>query len=237
MDVHTVQESNHVPARNVEVFDVTGAGDTTAAALAVGLGLGWPLLDCARLANVAAGIVVAKTGTSVVSAAELRRDLADATPAGTLTLEDLVQQVADAKDRGERVVFTNGCFDLLHAGHVQYLNEAASLGDRLVVAINDDAGVTRLKGPDRPVVNLHNRAQVLAGLGCVDWVIDFAQETPEALLAALRPDVLVKGGDYQLDEVVGAELVQGYGGEVRVLSLVQDMSTTHIVDRIRDGSP
>ena len=135
------------------------------------------------------------------------------------------------------MVFTNGCFDLLHAGHVQYLNEAASLGDRLVVAINDDAGVTRLKGPDRPVVNLHNRAQVLAGLGCVDWVIDFAQETPEALLAALRPDVLVKGGDYQLDEVVGAELVQGYGGEVRVLSLVQDMSTTHIVDRIRDGSP
>ena len=138
-------------------------------------------------------------------------------------------------EHGEKIVFTNGCFDILHAGHVTYLEEAAALGDRLVVAINDDASVTRLKGEGRPVVPVEGRSRVLTGLGCVDWVVSFGEDTPEPLLELLQPDVLVKGGDYGPEEVVGAEIVKGYGGEVRVLSLVADVSTTAIVDRIRQN--
>ena len=200
MDICTVQDVHHVPARSVEVFDVTGAGDTTAAGLALGLGLGWPLLDCARLANVAASIVVSKSGTSPVTAPELRNVLAGrSADQGVLDRDDLQRAVADAKASGETIVFTNGCFDILHAGHVTYLEEAAQLGDRLVVAINDDASVTRLKGVGRPVIPADGRARVLAGLGCVDWVVSFAEDTPEPLLNLLQPDVLVKGGDYTPD--------------------------------------
>jgi D-beta-D-heptose 7-phosphate kinase/D-beta-D-heptose 1-phosphate adenosyltransferase len=141
--------------------------------------------------------------------------------------------VNQARLAGESVVFTNGCFDILHAGHVAYLEEARALGDRLIVAVNDDQSVTRLKGSGRPVNPLEQRLRVLAGLSAVDWVVGFAEDTPDALLQALQPDVLVKGGDYAIGEVVGSEIVRGYGGRVHVLSLVDDCSTTAIVRRIQ----
>ena len=172
-------------------------------------------------------------GTTAVTGPELAQALSNRSDGGLLARPDLAREVTDAKALGQRVVFTNGCFDILHAGHVTYLEEAAALGDRLIVAINDDASVTRLKGPGRPIVGVESRGRVLLGLGCVDWVVSFDEETPEALLELLKPDVLVKGGDYGIDEVVGAEIVNGYGGEVKVLSMVDDISTTHIVERIR----
>ena len=237
MQVCTEQSVQHIPARPVEVFDVTGAGDTTAAALSIGLALGWGLLDSARLANVAASLAVAKLGTAPVTGPELHSALNEAgQDRGMLTRAQLHQAVAAAKAQGERVVFTNGCFDLLHAGHVTYLEEAAALGDRLIVAINDDASVARLKGAGRPVVPVDGRRRVLAGLACVDWVVDFAEDTPIPLLELLQPDVLVKGGDYGPDTVVGADVVKDYGGEVAVLSLVEDVSTSSIVEKIRGGA-
>lgn len=233
LDVCTPEEVRHVPARPVDVYDVTGAGDTTVAALALGLGVGWSLLDAARVANVAASIAVSKPGTTAVSGPELALATARQRSGGLMSRDELAQEVALAKQAGQRVVFTNGCFDLLHAGHVTYLEEAAALGDRLVVAINDDASVTQLKGPGRPIVPAAGRARVLLGLGCVDWVVTFNEDTPEPLLRLLQPDTLVKGGDYSEDQVVGADIVREYGGHVQVLSLVDDVSTTAIVNRIR----
>lgn len=225
----------HVPARPVDVYDVTGAGDTAAAALAVTRSLGWEAQACAQVANVASAIAVGRVGTAAVSGPELALALAAAprTDRGVLGRTQLVDAVAQARARGERVVFTNGCFDILHAGHVAYLEEARALGDRLVVAVNDDASVRRLKGSGRPVNPLARRLKVLSGLMAVDWVVGFDEDTPEPLLEALRPDVLVKGGDYGPEEVVGADLVRAQGGEVRVLGLVEDLSTTAIVERIQ----
>ncbi len=235
MDLCTVDEVRHIPARPVEVYDVTGAGDTTAAGLAIGLALDWSLLDCARIANLAASIVVSKSGTALVSGPELRNAMqGEIADRGMISRGELQAAVAHAQANGERVVFTNGCFDILHAGHVTYLQEAVALGDRLVVAINGDDSVTRLKGEGRPVVPLEGRSRVLEGLSCVDWVVSFDEDTPIPLLELLKPDVLVKGGDYGPDTVVGADLVRAYGGEVQVLSLVSDVSTSAIVDRIRE---
>ena len=137
------------------------------------------------------------------------------------------------RPRRERVVFTNGCFDILHAGHVTYLEQARAQGDRLIVAVNDDASVSRLKGPGRPINSVDRRMAVLAGLGAVDWVVCFPEDTPENLLAQVKPDILVKGGDYGVDQVVGADLVTAYGGIVKVLGLVENSSTTAIVEKIR----
>ncbi len=235
----TIVEDNgvhcHLPASQVDVFDVTGAGDTVAAALAVTRALGWAAPRCAELANAAAGIAVTKTGTATVSGPELAAQLADV-PAdrGVLNRARLLDAVTAARTGGARIVFTNGCFDILHAGHVAYLEEAARLGDRLVVAVNDDASVQRLKGEGRPVNGIEQRARVLAGLSSVDWVVAFAEDTPEALLELLEPDVLVKGGDYSLDEVVGADLVRRRGGEVRVLGLTEDSSTSRILEQLQD---
>jgi D-beta-D-heptose 7-phosphate kinase / D-beta-D-heptose 1-phosphate adenosyltransferase len=228
----------HIPARPVDVYDVTGAGDTAAAALAVTRSLGWHPVACAQVANVASGIAVSKAGTAAVTGPELAIALAASPRAdrGMLSRAQLLDAIAQARVRGERIVFTNGCFDILHAGHVAYLEEARALGDRLVVAVNDDASVRRLKGTGRPVNTLEMRLRVLAGLAAVDWVVGFPEDTPEALLSDVRPDVLVKGGDYAPSEVVGADLVRAYGGEVRVLGLVADLSTTAIVQRIQqDG--
>ena len=153
-----------------------------------------------------------------------------------LSFKGLLDVAAQARQAGERIVFTNGCFDILHAGHVAYLEEARELGDRLVVAVNDDASVARLKGPGRPVNSLERRAKVLAGLQAVDYVVDFVEDTPEALLRLLRPEVLVKGGDYARDQVVGADIVLGYGGDVQVLGLVEDLSTSALVQQIAQGN-
>jgi D-beta-D-heptose 7-phosphate kinase/D-beta-D-heptose 1-phosphate adenosyltransferase len=229
------QQALHVAARPVDVFDVTGAGDTVAATVAACLAAGTSLADAVPLANLAAGIAVTRSGTVAITGAELRLAATadDRASHGVLAAGEAAVAVAAAHAAGERVVFTNGCFDVLHAGHVGYLEEARALGDRLLVAVNDDASVARLKGPGRPVNPLEQRLSVLAGLRAVDWVVPFAEDTPEPLLAALRPDVLVKGGDYAVDEVVGADIVRGYGGEVRVLRLVDDLSTSAIVARIR----
>ena len=235
MDLCTTDEVRHVPARPVEVYDVTGAGDTTAAGLAIGLGLKWSLLDCTRIANLAASIAVSKSGTALVSGPELRNALqGEVADRGMILRDELKDAVTHAQARGERVVFTNGCFDILHAGHVSYLQEAHALGDRLIVAINDDASVTRLKGEGRPVNSVEGRSRVLEGLSSVDWVVSFDEDTPKPLLELLKPDVLVKGGDYGPDTVVGADLVRNYGGEVKVLGLVADVSTSAIVERIRN---
>jgi D-beta-D-heptose 7-phosphate kinase/D-beta-D-heptose 1-phosphate adenosyltransferase len=229
------QQAFQLPAQALEVFDVTGAGDTVVAVLAAALAAGESLERGTVLANLAAGLVVAKLGTAAISGPELRRAInqQNGRLRGVMTAEQLVLAVQDARAQGEKIVFTNGCFDIIHAGHVGYLTEARTLGDRLVVAINSDDSVKRLKGAGRPINPVDRRMAVLAGLSAVDWVVSFADDTPETLLQLIRPDVLVKGGDYRLDQVVGGEFVQGYGGEVRVLDFVDNCSTSAIVEKVR----
>lgn len=225
----------HLPARAQEVFDVTGAGDTVISTLAASLAAGLEMAEAVSLSNLAASIVVAKLGTACISAPELRRAIQRDTGngKGVVSLDQLLIAIEDARAQGEKIVFTNGCFDILHAGHVAYLEQARSLGGRLIVAINDDASVTKLKGLGRPINTVDRRMAVLAGLGAVDWVTCFSGDTPENLLEKIKPDVLVKGGDYTVDEVVGADIVKAYGGEVYVLGLVENSSTTAIVNKIK----
>ncbi|WP_006786346.1 bifunctional D-glycero-beta-D-manno-heptose-7-phosphate kinase/D-glycero-beta-D-manno-heptose 1-phosphate adenylyltransferase HldE [Thiorhodospira sibirica] len=224
-----------LPTQAREVFDVTGAGDTVIAVLAACLACGEDLADGARLANLAAGIVVGKLGTAGVCVAELQAALRPppAPHCGILDQATLQSTVADAKARGERIVMTNGCFDILHAGHVQYLQQAKALGDRLVVAVNDDASVQRLKGATRPVHSLAQRMSILSALACVDWVTAFSEDTPEALICALCPDVLVKGGDYRPEHIAGGDCVRRHGGQVIVLDFLPGHSTTALIDKIR----
>ena len=225
----------HMPTRAQEVFDVTGAGDTVVAVLAASLAAGHTLDDGTALANLAAGLAVGKLGTAAISGPELRRAIQreEGSGRGVMTAEQLRLAVEDARAHGEKVVFTNGCFDIIHAGHVGYLAEARKLGQRLIVAINDDASVKRLKGPGRPINPVERRMAVLAGLEAVDWVVSFADDTPEALLRLLKPDILVKGGDYSIDQVVGGEYVLGYGGEVHVLAFLDNCSTSAIVEKLK----
>jgi D-beta-D-heptose 7-phosphate kinase/D-beta-D-heptose 1-phosphate adenosyltransferase len=232
------QQAFHLPAQALEVFDVTGAGDTVVAVLAAALAAGESLEHGTVLANLAAGLVVAKLGTAAISGPELRRAInqQNGRGRGVMTAEQLVLAVQDARAQGEKIVFTNGCFDIIHAGHVGYLTEARTLGNRLVVAINNDDSVKRLKGAGRPINPVDRRMAVLAGLSAVDWVVSFADDTPETLLQLIRPDVLVKGGDYRLDQVVGGEFVQSYGGEVRVLEFLDNCSTSAIVEKVRNSS-
>lgn len=230
----------HLPAIAKEVADVTGAGDTVISTLAAALAAGADLEYAVTLANVAASIVVSKLGTSTVSGPELKTEYerhqgmhnTDHSMAGAVTVEQLKIAVDQAKQRGERIVFTNGCFDILHAGHVTYLQQARALGDRLIVAINTDESVTKLKGEGRPINTAERRLTVLAGLADVDWVTCFPGDTPEELLRFIQPDILVKGGDYDKKGVVGWEIVEGYGGEVKVMGLVENCSTTAIVNKI-----
>ena len=234
------QPAFHLPAIAKEVSDVTGAGDTVISTLAVVLAAGEQLETAVTLANVAASIVVSKLGTATVSEPELKQEYqrhqgnnnTDHSTAGVVTVEQLKLAVEQAKARGEKVVFTNGCFDILHAGHVSYLAQARAQGDRLVLAINSDESVTKLKGQGRPINSVDRRLAVLAGLASVDWVTSFEGDTPEALLKEIQPDILVKGGDYDKKGVVGWEIVEGYGGEVRVMGLVENCSTTAIVEKI-----
>ncbi|MCY4264203.1 MAG: bifunctional D-glycero-beta-D-manno-heptose-7-phosphate kinase/D-glycero-beta-D-manno-heptose 1-phosphate adenylyltransferase HldE [Gammaproteobacteria bacterium] len=227
----------HLPARAQEVFDVTGAGDTVIAVLASALAVGESLADATALANLAASLVVGKLGTAAISGPELRRAIVGEVDSsrGVMTSEQLAIVVEDARSQGEVIVFTNGCFDIIHAGHVGYLTAARKLGDRLVVALNDDDSVRRLKGPGRPINPLERRMAVLAGLEAVDWVVSFEENTPEALLESIKPEVLVKGGDYTVDQVVGASYVQSYGGEVRTLDYLDDCSTSEIVEKMRQN--
>ncbi len=226
----------HLPARAQEVFDVTGAGDTVISVLAAAMAAGDGLADSTALANLAAGLVVGKLGTAAISGPELRRAVLVELDSGrgVMTAEQLRIAVQDAKAHDEKIVFTNGCFDIVHAGHVGYLAKAKQLGDRLIVAINDDESAHRLKGPGRPINPVERRMAVLAGLEAVDWVVSFSEDTPEPLLEFLQPEVLVKGGDYTMDEVVGGDYVNSYGGEVRVLEFLDDCSTSAIMEKMKE---
>ncbi len=226
----------HLPTRAREVADVSGAGDTLVAALAVALGAGASLAEAAVLANITAGISVGKPGTATVSRDELLGTLhfeeLVATDRKVATRDEAVRQIAAWHAQGLRVGFANGCFDLIHPGHVRLLTEARARCDRLIVALNTDASVKRLKGPNRPLQNEMARATVMASLAPVDLVVLFAEDTPLQLIQALRPDVLVKGADYSIDQVVGADLVQGWGGSVVLVELQQGHSTSGTIRRM-----
>lgn len=223
----------HLPAVAREVYDVTGAGDTVIALLAAGLAAGQDLPHAARLANIGAGIVVGKLGTATVSVAELRRAIRSqhGDNGGVLDEEALLERVAEARSQGETVVMTNGCFDLIHPGHVRYLEAARKLGDCLIVAVNDDASIRRLKGATRPVNPVDHRMQVLAALKPVDWVASFSEDTPARLIAKVLPDILVKGGDYRAEDVAGYAEVTRNGGQVQILDFHPGYSTTAMLNR------
>jgi D-beta-D-heptose 7-phosphate kinase/D-beta-D-heptose 1-phosphate adenosyltransferase len=226
-----------LPTQAREVFDVTGAGDTVVALFGAGVAAGLSPADAAALANLGAGIVVGKIGVATASRSELlhAQHSQGSGGRGLVDLPELVAIVAEAKARGERVVLTNGCFDILHAGHVAYLEEAKSCGDRLVVAVNDDDSVRRLKGASRPVNALADRMAVLAGLASVDWVVPFREDTPADLISRVLPDVLVKGGDYRVEQIAGGDAVLKNGGEVRVVGFKPGRSTSALIDALRRG--
>ena len=225
----------HLPTHAQEVFDVTGAGDTVISVLAAALAAGEDLPSATALANLAAGIVVGKLGTASVSVPELRRSVLVGQDAGFGVMSQSQLQIAveDACSHGERIVMTNGCFDILHAGHVAYLDQARRLGDRLVVAVNDDDSVRRLKGKGRPINPVDRRMTVLAALGSVDWVVPFSEDTPERLVCELKPDLLAKGGDYKPQDIAGYDCVTRNGGEVVVLGFEDGCSTSDIIETIR----
>lgn len=231
---------HHLPAEAREVFDVSGAGDTVVATLAAAIAAGLPLAEAAELSNVAAGIVVGKVGTAAVHAAEIvealhHQDLESA-EAKVLSADTAAERVEGWRRRGLKVGFTNGCFDLLHPGHLALLRQARAACDRLVVGLNSDASVKRLKGESRPIQSEAARAAVLASLAVVDAVVLFSDDTPYDLIGTLRPDVLVKGADYTVDTVVGADIVQSYGGRVVLAELEPGQSTTATIARIGAGS-
>lgn len=230
-DVHV----HSLPAQAKDVFDVTGAGDTVIAVMALCVALDMALHEAMYLANLAGGIVVGKLGTSTVSMQELTRAMHGDRDSqyGIVSEDELAHIFVGAKAHDERIIMTNGCFDLLHAGHVTYLQQARALGDRLVVAVNSDASVRRLKGETRPINGLQERMTVLAALACVDWVVSFEEETPERLYCRLLPDVIVKGGDYSEEQVAGGDCVIKAGGEVKILQFVDGQSTTAMIKKAR----
>ncbi len=220
-----------------EVFDVTGAGDTVVATLAAALSAGADLAAAAELANMAAGVVVGKVGTATATPEEIRAfagSFTDPAARKVCSREEAVRIATALHAAGRRVVFTNGCFDLLHVGHIRYLQRARALGDVLILGLNSDASVRRLKGEKRPLINEEDRAHVLAALACVDHVVLFDEDTPLELIREIRPDVLVKGGDYTREQVVGHELVEQQGGRVELIPVVEGASTTGIVERIAE---
>ena len=229
----------HAPAVVRQVYDVSGAGDTVIATLALALASRISVERAVQLANIAAGIVVSKVGTVPIQREELLgalcRDMSPAMDEKVLGLEPLLARVSHWKSSGERIVFTNGCFDILHIGHISLLEEARRKGDRLIVALNSDDSVRRLKGPLRPVVVARERAGVLAALSAVDAVVVFDEGTPLRLIEAIRPDVLVKGGDYTEDTVVGAREVRAWGGRLELIPLVANTSTTRLIAKSSAG--
>jgi len=233
--VPTQGEATHVPAVQRAVYDVTGAGDTAISVLTLSLAANAPLLEAAQLANAAAGISVGQIGAVAVDAASIRDSLAARPDGKILGRDDLAARAATWRMAGKRIVFTNGCFDLLHAGHLSLLSQAARLGDILVLAINSDASVRRLKGSERPLVPQEDRAAVLAALTFVDAVTIFDEDTPLETLQSVRPHILVKGGDYKLEDVVGRELLEATGGKVVLVPLTPEKSTTALVERIRSS--
>ena len=235
-------EALHLPALAKEVFDVTGAGDTVISAVAAGIASQTSLEHATRLANIAAGLVVGKVGTASISRDELAlaangESVVNVPPDfGVVDETSLLAALSQIKASNQRVVMTNGCFDLLHPGHVSYPESASALGDVLIVAVNDDASVSRLKGPERPVNALSARMEVLAGLRSVSYVVPFTEDTPARLIEAVSPDVLVKGGDYAVADIAGHEHVIASGGEVIILDFLEGHSTTATLSRINESS-
>ena len=230
-----VEQEHYFPAKAKEVFDVTGAGDTVIGTLATAMAAGADVVTAAALANLAGGIVVGKLGTAAINKVELRRAAVGDADIGLGVMNQDQMRIAMqvAQEQGETVVMTNGCFDILHSGHVHYLQQARKLGDRLIVAVNDDASVSRLKGPGRPVNSVERRMAVLSGLGAVDWVVPFSEDTPERLISELLPDILVKGGDYKIEDIAGGSQVIANGGQVKILDFVDGVSTTKIIDAVQ----
>ena len=229
----------HLPTHARDVYDVTGAGDTVISVLAAALASKKSLLEATRLANIGAGIVVGKMGTATISVDELDYALFGqrAHHRGAIGLDAILAALQSARQEGEKIVATNGCFDILHPGHVRYLQQAKALGDRLVVLVNSDASVKRLKGPERPVNNLEQRMEMLAALECVDWVVAFDADTPRDMIGQLLPDILVKGGDYQdITSIAGHDYVLENGGEVKILSFIEGHSTTGIIEAIKGSA-
>lgn len=226
----------HYPAVVHEVFDVTGAGDTVIALLASAISVGLSFEQATEIANTAAGIVVTKLGAASVSISELKREYANKMDVkyGVVTESELKLELQTARAKNETIVMTNGCFDLIHAGHVKYLKEAKALGHRLLIAVNDDDSVKRLKGPKRPINTLARRMQVLAALEFVDWVVPFSEDTPKRLITEVMPDILVKGGDYQVADVVGGDIVTENGGRVEIIEYQAGFSTTNIINSIKE---
>jgi D-beta-D-heptose 7-phosphate kinase/D-beta-D-heptose 1-phosphate adenosyltransferase len=225
----------HLPTQARDVFDVTGAGDTVVAVLAASCSAGLHVQQAMVLANLAAGIVVAKVGTATVSQAELEQSLNQYSliAKGVVSETQLIAAVRDAQAHGKKIVMTNGCFDLLHSGHVSYLEQAKALGDRLIVAVNTDASVRRLKGETRPINCVENRMKVLSALESVDWVLPFGEDTPQRLICAVKPNLLVKGGDNDPQNIPGNTCVWDNGGDVVVLSFVEGSSTTGTIAKIQ----
>jgi D-beta-D-heptose 7-phosphate kinase/D-beta-D-heptose 1-phosphate adenosyltransferase len=226
----------HSPTRAREVFDVTGAGDTVIAALAASLAAGLDPETAVNLANIAAGIVVAKTGTAPIARSELVAEFTKSTqmkgPDKILDLDHLLVRLAEWRANGERIVFTNGCFDILHVGHITLLEQCREFGDKVVIGVNSDTSVKGLKGPTRPVVGERDRARVLAALGSTDAVVIFDEPTPADLIRQVRPDVLVKGGDYTAATIVGADEVTTWGGRVEIVPTVIGVSTTNTIQKM-----
>jgi D-beta-D-heptose 7-phosphate kinase/D-beta-D-heptose 1-phosphate adenosyltransferase len=225
------------PTRQRQVYDITGAGDMVLSVIGMALAAGASYDDAIRIANIAGGLEVEKVGCAIVTRDEILADLGTnryRADQKVFDRESLAVEVARRRDAGQRIVFTNGCFDILHAGHVRYLQEARAHGDCLIVAINSDASVQQIKGPSRPIIPQSDRAGMLAALEGVDYVTIFHETTPHSLLHLIRPDVLVKGGTYSQDQVVGREVVESYGGQVIVACEVKGLSTSAIVERIRD---
>ena len=223
----------HLHAKAQEVYDVTGAGDTVIAVMATAYACGLSLPEAMRLANQAASLVVAKSGTATTSSSELEYSLRrEADTKIVRELPTLLEQLEEARHRGLRIVMTNGCFDILHAGHIHSLRQAASLGDCLIVAVNDDNSVRQIKGEERPFNNLAHRLSVLAELHMIDWLIPFSETTPLALVEAITPDVLAKGGDYKMEQVDGYQHVIANGGQVVILDYVEGLSSTKFLEKL-----
>jgi D-beta-D-heptose 7-phosphate kinase/D-beta-D-heptose 1-phosphate adenosyltransferase len=241
MSLITPTEKFDYPAQTLEVADVTGAGDTVIATLAVMLGTQMPAPQAVEIANIAAGITVTRLGAATLSPEELSTQLTayleHTGESYRPSADEVFERIEQARRRGDKIVFTNGCFDILHAGHVRYLAQAKTRGDKLVVGLNNDDSITRLKGADRPINSLEERTTVLSALAAVDWVIPFGSaehnDTPANLIQKLKPDVLVKGGDYKIDEIAGADFVLANGGNVEVLEFVNDCSTSNVISKIK----
>ncbi len=235
MGISTITRKNGVkrdyPAVEKEVIDVTGAGDTVVTTIALAMGAGFSLNDCIKIANIAASIVISRFGAAQTTIEELTEAMNPrVNPARTL--EQILNEIEHLKAQGKRIVFTNGCFDLVHAGHISSFRQARAFGDVLIVGVNSDDSIRRIKGETRPIVDLKNRMTLLSALDCVDYVIPFEDDTPQALIEMIKPDVLVKGKDWEGKEVAGGDFIRSYGGSVEFIELEQGLSTTNIIKKI-----